>query len=250
MRTTLAKVIRKDSALVLLLSWTAGSMDAISYLTAHVLPANMTGNTVLLGLDLGLGHQAEAIKSGIALGGYILGVALGILLVDRRHRRQSEVSRVIAGAVAAEATALAVFSIVSWSPAITGRSTAVLHALIVLAGVAMGIQSATVKKLNLPGVVTTYITGTLTSLTSGFVRGIRRRNGSQSMNEPGRDKRDWESRLEIQAGVFIAYGLAACLIATLQIYCPRGEPLSPLIAVALALLATFRSQPYPQGTEG
>jgi len=202
-------------------------LDAISYLSAHVLPANMTGNTVLLGLDLGLGHQAEAIKSAIALGGYILGVALGILLVDR-HRRQSEVSRVIAGAVAAEATALAVFSIVSWSPAIPGRSAGVL--LGVLAGVAMGIQSATVKKLNLPGVVTTYITGTITSLTSGFVRGIRGWHGSQSLNEPGRDKRDWESRLAIQAGVFIVYG--------------------PLIAVALALLATFRSQPYPRGTEG
>ena len=94
----------------------------------------------------------------------------------------------------------------------------------------MGIQSATVKKLNLPGVVTTYITGTITSLTSGFVRGIRGWHGSQSLNEPGRDKRDWESRLAIQAGVFIVYG--------------------PLIAVALALLATFRSQPYPRGTEG
>jgi len=82
MRTTLAKVIRRDSALVLLLSWAAGSIDAISYVTAHVLPANMTGNTVLLGLDLGLGHQAEAIKSVIALGGYILVVKLGILLVE------------------------------------------------------------------------------------------------------------------------------------------------------------------------
>ena len=60
MRTSLANVIRKDSALVLLLAWTAGSMDAISYITAHVLPANMTGNTVLPGLGLGLGNLAEA----------------------------------------------------------------------------------------------------------------------------------------------------------------------------------------------
>jgi len=217
-------------------------MGAISYLTAHVLPANMTGNPVLLGLDLGLGPQAEAMKSAIALGGYVLGVALGVLLVDRLHRGQSEVSRVIAGAVAAEATALAVFSIVSWSPAIPGRTTGMLHTLIVLAGVAMGIQSATVKKLSLPGVVTTYITGTITPLTSGFVRGIRRRDGSQSTNEPGRDKRDWDSRLEIQAGVFIVYGLAASMIATLQ--------LSPLIAVLLALLATFRSRPFPRGSDG
>jgi uncharacterized membrane protein YoaK (UPF0700 family) len=249
MRTSLANVIRKDSALVLLLSWTAGSMDAISYIAAHVLPANMTGNTVLLGMSVGLGHQADAIKSAIALGGYILGVALGVLLVDRHNRPQSRISGAIAGAVAAEAGALAVFSIVSWNLPILGRSTSVLHVLIVVAGIAMGIQSATVKKLNLPGVVTTYITGTITSLTSGFMRGILRWNDRKPARELDGDKREWESRLEIQAGVFIVYGLAACMIATLQKYWPGGEPFSPLIAVVLAFLTTFRSETNPQPTE-
>ena len=114
----------------------------------------------------------------------------------------------------------------------------------------MGIQSATVRKLNLPGVVTTYITGTITSLTSGFARGIRKRDGRRAMHEADRKKRDWESRLEIQAGVFIVYGLAACVMATLQAYWPGGKPLSPLVAVVLAIWATFHAQPRPQGTEG
>lgn len=250
MRTGLANVIRKDSALVLLLSWTAGSMDAISYITAHVLPANMTGNTVLLGLALGLGHLADAAKSAVALCGYIVGVALGVLLVDRHYHRRPQMNRAIAGAVTAEATALIVFSIVSWNLRILGRSAGVSHALIVLAGVAMGIQSATVRKLNLPGVVTTYITGTITSLTSGFIQGIRKWDGSGARHGPDREKRDWESRLEIQAGVFIVYGLAACMTATLQAYWPGGEPLSPLVAVTLAIWATFHAQPSPQGIEG
>ena len=140
MRTSLANVIRKDSALVLLLSWTAGSMDAISYITAHVLPANMTGNTVLLGLGLGFGHQAEAAKSAVALCGYILGVALGVLLVDRHYHRQAETKRAITSAVAAEAAVLFVFSIVSWNLQILGRSAVVSHVLVVLAGVAMGFR--------------------------------------------------------------------------------------------------------------
>ena len=166
---------------MLLLSWTAGSMDAISYITAHVLPANMTGNTVLLGLGLGFGHLAEAAKSAVALCGYILGVALGVLLVDRHYHRQAEMKRAITSAAAAEAAALFVFSIVSWNLQILGRSAVVV--LVVLAGVAMGIQSAAVRKLNLPGVVTTYITGTITSLTSGFARGIRKRDGRRAMHE-------------------------------------------------------------------
>jgi uncharacterized membrane protein YoaK (UPF0700 family) len=225
-------------------------MDAISYITAHVLPANMTGNTVLLGLNLGLGHLAEATKSAVALCGYILGVALGVLLVDRHYHRQSEMNRAIAGAVAAETAALIVFSIVSWNLPTLGRSVGVSHLLVVLAGVAMGIQSATVRKLNLPGVVTTYITGTITSLTSGFVRGIRKWDGSGAMHKPDREKKDWESRLEIQVGVFIVYGLAACMVAALQVYWPGAAPLSPLVAVSLAIWATFHAQPVPQDIEG
>lgn len=62
----LASVIPRVSAPVLLLSWMAGSIDAISYFANHIFPGDMTGNTVLLGLDIGLGHRAEAIKSAIS----------------------------------------------------------------------------------------------------------------------------------------------------------------------------------------
>jgi hypothetical protein len=62
---------------------------------------------VLLGL--GLGHLAEATKSAVALCGYILGVALGVLLVDRHYHRQSEMNRAIAGAVAARQLPLSYF---------------------------------------------------------------------------------------------------------------------------------------------
>ena len=174
-------------------------MDAISYVVNHVFPANMTGNTVLLGLDIGLGHRSEAIKSAIALGGYVFGVAVGVLLVDRRGR-QSKVSLAVASAVFAEAAALTAFSILTWNVQIFARTTGVVY--VALAGAAMGIQSAAVKKLNLPGVVTTYITGTITALTSEFVRGIRQRYGTPAQ-EVERDSSDRESRFEIQAGVLI-----------------------------------------------
>jgi uncharacterized membrane protein YoaK (UPF0700 family) len=37
---------------LLLLTWAAGAMDALSYLTSGVFTANMTGNTVVLGLAI------------------------------------------------------------------------------------------------------------------------------------------------------------------------------------------------------
>ncbi len=37
---------------LLLLTWTAGMLDGLSYLRAHVFTANRTGNIVLLGIHL------------------------------------------------------------------------------------------------------------------------------------------------------------------------------------------------------
>src|SRR5271154_5403250 len=72
---------RRD-ALVLLLAWAAGGVDAIGFLGLnHVFTANMTGNTVLLGLTLGQGRGLAAWPNVIALVGFGLGVALGAAIV-------------------------------------------------------------------------------------------------------------------------------------------------------------------------
>ncbi len=71
-------------AMVLLLTWAAGSVGAISYLgLGHVFTANMTGNTVLLGLAVGQGQGFAALRSVVALGGFALGAAIGAIVVER-----------------------------------------------------------------------------------------------------------------------------------------------------------------------
>src|SRR5215472_15796501 len=75
-------------ALVLLLAFTAGCVDAVSYLgLGHIFTANMTGNTVLLGLALGQAQWFAALRSAVALAGYLAGAAGGALLIDRAPRR-------------------------------------------------------------------------------------------------------------------------------------------------------------------
>ena len=64
--------------MVVLLSVTAGCVDAVSYLgLGHIFTANMTGNTVLLGLSLGQAHWQAALRSGVALVGFIVGFPSG-----------------------------------------------------------------------------------------------------------------------------------------------------------------------------
>src|SRR5215475_12485746 len=77
-------------ALVLLLAFTAGCVDAISYLgLAHVFTANMTGNTVLLGLSTAQAQWPAALRSAAALAGYLVGVAGGAFICRQTARLQS-----------------------------------------------------------------------------------------------------------------------------------------------------------------
>jgi uncharacterized membrane protein YoaK (UPF0700 family) len=62
------------NVLLLLLACVAGSVDAVSYVgLGHVFTANMTGNTVLLGLALGQAEHGAVVRSGLALVGFLAG---------------------------------------------------------------------------------------------------------------------------------------------------------------------------------
>ena len=70
-------ILARD-AMLLILTWAAGAVDAVSYLgLGHVFTAMMTGNTVLLGLALAQGELLAAGRSILALLGFALGVTVG-----------------------------------------------------------------------------------------------------------------------------------------------------------------------------
>src|SRR2546422_4777341 len=82
--TLLPSVPFGRDVLLLLLTWAAGNADAISYLgLGHIFTAMMTGNTVLLGLAVGQGEAFAALRSILALGAFLAGVALGAIVVAR-----------------------------------------------------------------------------------------------------------------------------------------------------------------------
>jgi uncharacterized membrane protein YoaK (UPF0700 family) len=222
-------------AVVLLLTWVAGSVDAISYFgLAHVFTANMTGNTVLLGLALGQGQGLAAIRSVFALVGYVAGVALGVMIMGGSSS-SVDTNRSVPRALFGEAVVLTLFTI-TWHVPALARNPISKPALIVLSAIAMGIQSAAVRKLKLPGIVTTFITGTITSLVSGLVSRIQLR--AVPVAPAPSTESGWERHVSLQAGVIFVYGLAAAISALLQTHVPSLVAISPLIAIGLVLLET------------
>src|SRR5262249_41899338 len=153
-------------------------------------------------------------RSLVALITFIAGIVLGAVVVadkglDIPWRR-------IRLAVLVESAVLGLFAAVFFVP-LSLQSEATVEALIVLSAFAMGLQSATVKRLNLPGIATTYITGTMTSLISGLVH-------QWSSEKEGREEKEslqlTERSLALQAWVFVIYALAA--VASALVY--RGWP--------------------------
>jgi len=144
--------------LLLGLALAAGYVDAVSYLgLGRVFIANMTGNTVLLGMALAAGASENAVRSSIALGGFCAGALAGARITVSR-------------ALFAEAVILAVFAS-GWTLSNAASDTAA-RVLIGLSAFAMGMQSAAVTRLEVAGVTTTYITGTLTHLAGALARGV------------------------------------------------------------------------------
>jgi uncharacterized membrane protein YoaK (UPF0700 family) len=136
-------------------------VDALSYLAlGRVFTANMTGNTVLLGVAVVQGDADAAGRAGLALAGFLAGGAIGAWIAYMGPREEGW-PRGVTIALIVECVFLA---------ALANDRSEILGLRVVFAAVAMGIQSAAARRLDVLGVATTFITGTLTSLVSLIAR--------------------------------------------------------------------------------
>ena len=226
--------------MVLVLTWAASGVDAISYLgLGHVFTANMTGNAVLLGLAIGQGQGLAALRSIIALVGFAVGAALGAVIVEK-GTYPADWPATVTRAMWMEGIILAVFG-VTWH--LGARNGAILYALITLSALAMGIQSAAIRHLKVPGIATTYITGTLTSLVAEFTAWLYRLKISPLALDPTGQSATLDipavrryHAARLQALVVLIYVCAALVSGFLQSRHSWLVTLSPLIAVALVVL--------------
>ena len=213
----------QDASLALLAA-AAGTLDVLGFLRlGPVLMSAMTGNGALLGLAIGQRQLAAALHSGAAFCGFVIGVAGGSLLL---HEAGDGWSPRVTVVVAIEAMLLGAFALL-WLTSSDPRSETVNYTLILLASGGMGLQSAAVRQLRIPGVTTTFFTGTLTSIVTSAVRAA----------ESSAGKRKLPSSAIPQLVALAAYvGAAACagLAATHEI---AAVALLPVAAVVIALAA-------------
>ncbi len=232
--------------LVVLLTVTTGAVDATSFLyLGHVFCSVITGTMVLLGISVGTHDPGLALNCGVALVSYVVGVVAGTPLVVRRagrwlegwparrwHRatKHHEIwPSWLTVALAGEFCMLALFSL-GWELT-SGRPSGVAQRLLLsAAGVAMGIQAATVRQLG--EISTTYLTGTLTGVISALATG-RTPDG-----------------LRRSLGIFAALVTGAILSALITMYQPALLPIVVLAPIALVVwLASARFGPRPAAAD-
>jgi uncharacterized membrane protein YoaK (UPF0700 family) len=155
------------SICLLLLSLAAGCVDAIAFVGAGVFPANMTGNSVVLALALP--HGGGALPA-LALASFCLGAAAGWRLVAAEHpgwTARVNVALLLAALLVLASAGVLAVSAGKFLPWLLGATA-----------MAMGLQSAAVQQIGVPGVATVFVTGTLTTGIARLVTTIRRRAGA------------------------------------------------------------------------
>ncbi|MGW2839402.1 YoaK family protein [Streptomyces sp. NPDC001493] len=152
--------------LMLTLTVVTGLIDAVSYLSlGHVFVANMTGNVVFLGFALAGADGLSVLASLVSMAAFLTGALAGGRFGSRfaAHR----------GRLLAFTTALQAVLVLGALVAVTVSHGEVTpwarYTLIVLLGLAMGMQNAVARRLGVPDLTTTVLTLTLTGLAADSV---------------------------------------------------------------------------------
>ena len=211
----------RDS-LVVLLTLTTGAVDATSFLAlGNVFSSVITGNMVLLGAAAGTGRPELAVHSGVALAGYLAGVAAGAPLAARRHHATGAWPPSVTVTLAVELVILVAFSI-GWELGGTHPSGAGQLALVAVLAAAMGLQAAAVRRLG--QMSTTYLTSTLTALVAGLATGSKPDGMARSLG--------------VLAALIIGAITASVLLEEARAWVPLVI-LVPLVLVIVASVAGF-----------
>lgn len=226
--------------LLFFLATASGSADGWSYLgLGHAFVANMTGNTVLTGIAV-FQKDRELLPPLIALVCYALGATAGAFFTRKVHAgvtwaRSITITLLLEALIMAAAEA-------AWIAIGLHSVNLSLHVVLAWVSFAIGLQSGAMLQLKVPGIVTTYITGTWTSLMSGFVRF----EGEKSHETP-RQKLLFEERLLMRAGVLAVYFLAAVLTGWLFLHNPLiVGAVSAASVMIVAIYAAARSHDIPE----
>lgn len=206
-----AKQSRSLYLLALLLSAVAGGVDALGWMTLHhVFTSHMSGNSVGLSVYLAMGDWGEVAKRVAVICDFLVGLAVGSLVATIAHRRKSQGG--FSSALTLEAAILLALLLVralAWPGAnVPPPRHASYFVLLALPALAMGIQSATLRRVEPAHARTTYVTGVLTRFVENLVAWSvlvwdRRRLRRQACNEEAVVRK----RIGVLASIWTAFAV-------------------------------------------
>ena len=213
--------------LLVAMTLVTGLVDAFSYLVlGHVFVANMTGNVVFLAFALAGASGFSILASLVALCSFVLGSLAGGILGSRLGQHRGHLLSIAAVLQTLLLIAATVLATLAGNPIPAGYS----YGLIIVLGIAMGVQNATARKLAVPDLTTTVLTLTIVGI------GADSRLAGGSGSKSGR-------RLISVAAMFVGALVGSLLIFHLSIVYPLLCALIVMASVSVTTHVLSRSDP-------
>lgn len=222
MRTRLQSTTpaRLDLALMLVLTFSTGVIDAVGYLGLdRVFTGNMTGNVVILGMAIMGADELPVLGPVVALGGFMLGAVIAGRILKHEAAGWSRRTSGLFTAVGLLLLVLAALLFV----VTPGDSEPIALFVTATLAIAMGLQAATARHLSVKDVTTVVVTSTLTGLAADS------RLGGGPGTHAGR---------RFSAVALILAGAAAGA-ALLHVHIGLGVLLAGILTLAVALIGSF-----------
>lgn len=216
--TTSDRGSRRRDRLVVLLAINSGATDAIGFISlGGAFTSVMTGNMVLLGVAAGTRNAALAAHSAAAIICFIFGGAVGARIAGQSDPTDTIWPSPVTIALRLELALLVIYAI-GWESFGGHPHGPWAASLLGVNAAALGLQSSAILRFGVPGLSTTYLTGTLTSVVMRLTH--------------GRSLREVLHSVQILIGLVIGASLGALLAVTLA----RAAPLVQLLSVGAVVL--------------
>jgi uncharacterized membrane protein YoaK (UPF0700 family) len=240
---------REQSWAALLLAWVAAFSDAIGFLVLQQLGASfMSGNSMAMGVALGRLDWASVLQRGLPILVFFLGNMLGYLVLTQVRRWG--IRSPFAIVFGLEAVCMLAFLLLG-SHALQGgvirpSPSGTFYVCVVLLTLAMGLQTATVRRASGQGIRTTFVTGVLSDWAQAltqYLSWLRQQSTERQMREIVRESMQQASfrHLRLLGGIWICYVVGAICGSALELYLALSALVFPLCVLAvLIVIDVFR----------
>ncbi len=228
----------ETARLAVLLAWTAGGVDAIGYVVlSHLFTAHMSGNTVGFGVATGQGHWDTMLERGMTIVFFAIGIAAGMAIGEMNLKRGQRHPTV--AVFGSEVVLLGAFLLFGARVIVDGAIPTTpawqFYALVALPTLAMGLQSATLRKVGQVRIHTTYVTGVLTSLMEVAVEFLFWLRRSRTADSAEAKQQSPVGQLRLYGSVMLAYLIGAVLGTVALTQWGLGSVLLPIAGLGVAI---------------